>query len=377
MSIEAMSRVWKLHLPRSKQGVLLAMTDHGDDKGASIFPSTGLIAWKCGLSERQVQRLIREMEVDGLLVRVAEAHGHRPTEYRVEWSAAIEKPEYRAEDRRKARERRGVNLTPQEGRHADAPSDSSSQSEMSPPGTTSQGHRDDTQMSPRTLDPPGEPPVENGPTSSLRSRDDLVELSNRLADGIRQNDGKAKVAPESKTWLEPLRLLLDADCRSVEEVQAVIDFAVEDEFERRVVLSPQKLRKRFGELVQKAHAAAPTTDGPVQIGFRRDAGPRRSARAQATAEFDPAWLAAHPRTPELDAEWTPIADELRASVDESTFRIWLGGLHLHDAGEQLVIGVHGHAKGWVHDRFGRLIEAAAGKPYRLVVCACDSTRAAA
>jgi hypothetical protein len=216
---------------------------------------------------------------------------------------------------------------------------------------------------------------ENGPTMSLRSRRDLTDLSHRLAEGIRRNDAKAKVSPLSKTWLDPLRLLVDLDGRIVEEVQAVIDFAVEDEFERTVVLSPAKLRKRFGELVQKAHAAAPATDGPVQIGFRRVA--RTQPLVQAASEFDATWLAAHPTTPELDALWAPIADELRASVDESTFRIWLQSLHLHDAREQLVIGVHGHAKGWVHDRFGRLIEVAASRPYRLVVCGCDSTRAAA
>lgn len=369
MSVEAMSRVWKLDLPHARQAVLLVMADHGNDEGASIFPSTGLIAWKSGYSKRQAQRIIDAMEADGLILQVAEAHGYRPTEYRICWEAAREKPAY--EPSKKGRKPRGDKTSPQVGRSDDAPDDASGEGEMSPPGATSRAKRGDTQMSPRTLEPPGEPPTENGPTTSLRSRGELVELSQRLADGIRQNDGKAKVAPESKAWLDPLRLLIDVDRRTVEEVQAVIDFAVEDEFERRVVLSPQKLRKRFGELVQKARASAPATDGPVRIGFRRNGAPTsRSPRAEVVSQFDSAWLATHPSTPELEAEWASIVAEIRASIEDTTFNIWLRPLHLHDAGEELVIGVPGPARGWVQDRFGRLIESAAGKPCQLVVCDC-------
>jgi hypothetical protein len=383
VSVKAMTRVWELDLPHARQAVLLVMADHGNDDGASIFPSAGLIGWKAGYSKRQVQRIIDGMEADGLLIRVADARGYRPTEYRIGWDAATEKPEYEAS--KKGRKPRGDKMSPQVGRSDVAPDDGLIELEMSPQGATFSPERGDIQMSPRTLEPPGEPPTdeaadaasssENGPIASLRSRRDLTDLSNRLAEGIRRNDAKAKVSPESKAWLDPLRLLLDVDRRTIEEVQAVIDFAVEDEFERRVVLSPAKLRKRFGELVQKAHAASPATDGPVQIGFRRGARPQQVA--QPASVFDSAWLAAHPTTPELDALWAPIADELRGSVDESTFRIWLSGLHLHAAGEQLVIGVHGHAKGWVQDRFGRLIEGAAGRPYELVVCGCEPQQEAA
>jgi hypothetical protein len=219
---------------------------------------------------------------------------------------------------------------------------------------------------------------ENRPTVSLGSRDDLIELSNRLAEGVRGNDPKAKVKPATQAWLDPLRLLVDRDGRTVEEVQAVIDWCVADSFERKVVLSPAKLRARFSELAMKAGVAQPDegdADNAINFGFRRRGGNRASVPAPQAPD---AWLAAHPVTPELDAEWAPIEAELRNAVDESVFKLWLAGLHLHESGDRLMIGCPAHAKRWVVDRFGRLVAGAVdGRPYELVACGCDRKAAAA
>lgn len=215
---------------------------------------------------------------------------------------------------------------------------------------------------------------ENQPTESLGSRREIVDLSHRLANEVLERDGKAKVNPDDeRTWLKPLRDLVDLDGRTVEEVAAVIDWLATDDFNGQTVLSPTKLRARFTELAVKAGVATPAAGEPSAL----DIGFRRSGRRQAESELPAGWLAAHPATPELDAEWEPVAAYLRKRVDESTYNIWLRGLHLHEAGDELVIGCDGHAKGFLRDRFGRLIESAAGKPYKLVVCGCDRKRAAA
>jgi hypothetical protein len=74
------------------------------------------------------------------------------------------------------------------------------------------------------------------------------------------NDPKAKVEPESKRWLDSARLLVDTDGRHFEEALAVLEWSQRDEFERTVVLSMPKFRKRYPQLrlkwMQQAHRAA-------------------------------------------------------------------------------------------------------------------------
>lgn len=98
-------------------------------------------------------------------------------------------------------------------------------------------------------------------TTRVKERPELLSMSQRLANGIRNGDPKAKVTPESLSWLEPLRLLIDVDGRSVEEAERAIDLAVVDDFWSTIILSPRKLRKHFPELIRKAKgtAARPST----------------------------------------------------------------------------------------------------------------------
>ena len=383
-----MTRVWELDLGHAQQAVLLSMADHANDEGAEVFPSTGLIAWKSGYSKRQVQRIIDGMEECGLLERVAEAHGWRAVEYRINFGVVPVKEPYEP-----SRKGRGDRTTPQEcqgdapeGRQDDAPVSAANSAEMSPPGATFATGRGDTAMSSQgrhscvtqnhhepSKEPPKEPSSEKESTPSLLSRGELVELSNRLADEIRRRDGKAKVRPKTVAWLDPLRLLLDRDGRSVQEVEGVIDWCLADEFEHRVVLSPSKLRARFDELALKAGVAQPAP-GTLSFDFRRrprdGAQPPRQERQRCPAESE-AWLAEHPSTDALAAEWAPIAAQLEQMVGDATYNIWLAQLHPHAASEEeFVVGGPGVAADWVRNRFGRVLNAAAGRPVRLVACGC-------
>ena len=67
MSIRLMSEVWKLDLPQRLLILLLALSDFGKDDGTSIYPSKRLLSWKTGYSVRQIQRLMRLLENEGIL----------------------------------------------------------------------------------------------------------------------------------------------------------------------------------------------------------------------------------------------------------------------------------------------------------------------
>ncbi|MHB8241124.1 MAG: chromosomal replication initiator protein DnaA [Solirubrobacteraceae bacterium] len=62
---------------------------------------------------------------------------------------------------------------------------------------------------------------------------------------------------------------------------------------------------------------------------------------------------------ELEHIWSRVQAQLALSVDEPTYRIWLGPLRAVQLdGERLLIEAPPHARRWVQDRFGRIIQAA-------------------
>ncbi len=75
-----MSRIFRKQLGSSSRKMLaVRLADFTDDNGCGIWPSVGRLARETDLSERTVQRLLREFVDDGLLIVVAEASG-RPGE---------------------------------------------------------------------------------------------------------------------------------------------------------------------------------------------------------------------------------------------------------------------------------------------------------
>jgi chromosomal replication initiator protein len=64
-------------------------------------------------------------------------------------------------------------------------------------------------------------------------------------------------------------------------------------------------------------------------------------------------------SPELDHIWTRVQAHLAATVDEDTYRIWLGPLRMleHD-GERIVVEAPPQARRWIQDRFGGVLQAA-------------------
>lgn len=97
MSAAAQTAVWDADLDRATKYVLVCMADHADHTGGNIRPSIDLIAWKCQYNERQVRRIIRELEASGILVRETDGKGGRAraTEYRLDFDSLPKRPPFR------------------------------------------------------------------------------------------------------------------------------------------------------------------------------------------------------------------------------------------------------------------------------------------
>ncbi len=110
-----MGQVFDLALSHSQAWVLLAMADHADHFGERIYPAVARIAWKTGFSERQVQRIVKQLVALGVLVMVEEATGRpgRANLYRLDFSIANLKPAFRYESER------GDTLSPVDGGRGD------------------------------------------------------------------------------------------------------------------------------------------------------------------------------------------------------------------------------------------------------------------
>lgn len=90
-----MGKVWDLDLGHAEQTVLLALADHADHDGGSVFPSLGFIGWRLGYSKRQVRRIVAKLRDElHLIEQVASSRDHRATEYRLTLENGVPKPPY-------------------------------------------------------------------------------------------------------------------------------------------------------------------------------------------------------------------------------------------------------------------------------------------
>ena len=77
-----MAQVFSAELAPKLKLVMLCMADFASDDGSSIFPSVGTLAQRVGVSERTVQRALKELRGEyGLLTVVRRATPNFPTTY--------------------------------------------------------------------------------------------------------------------------------------------------------------------------------------------------------------------------------------------------------------------------------------------------------
>jgi hypothetical protein len=144
MSVQATTWVWN----QSKAGgtarlVLLALADHAHPDGTHAFPAVAELARMCGVSDRTVQRTLRDLEASGEIRTVREATRYLPTEYAI---PGVGRGDIR-----------GDRLTPLD------PAGVSSEA----PGVTKEPFRGDTAMSPEPKEPT---PTEEPKGRSARPR---------------------------------------------------------------------------------------------------------------------------------------------------------------------------------------------------------------
>lgn len=131
MSIKLMAQVWEKEFSHSEQAVLLAMADYADDNGSNCYPSYDRLAWKTGYSARQVQRIIKGLVTQGVLLIVKPATQHQSTRYSIRLALAKDKTAFR------------VDIPDTQGRQ-DVHSESLQGRQMEHPGWTNETSRVDT-----------------------------------------------------------------------------------------------------------------------------------------------------------------------------------------------------------------------------------------
>jgi len=72
------------------------------------------------------------------------------------------------------------------------------------------------------------------------------ELADYLAKRIEDNGSKLPTVTES--WIKEIRLMIERDGRTVEQIRYIIDWCQDDSFWRSNILSPSKLRAKFDQL---------------------------------------------------------------------------------------------------------------------------------
>lgn len=83
MSIQAVGRVLRASVAPTHKLVLIALADHAAPDGTRSWPSVQTIAEMASVSTRTVQRILRDLEESGAIVRVADESRHRPREWRI------------------------------------------------------------------------------------------------------------------------------------------------------------------------------------------------------------------------------------------------------------------------------------------------------
>ena len=86
MSVRVMSMVWEASPSKgAARLVLLALADAAADTGevGGRLVSQEMLAWRCRLSRRAVQRALDRLEAEGELRRIVHGDGRTPSRYQL------------------------------------------------------------------------------------------------------------------------------------------------------------------------------------------------------------------------------------------------------------------------------------------------------
>lgn len=87
-------------------------------------------------------------------------------------------------------------------------------------------------------------------------------LANRLYQRIIENNSNAK-KPNLQTWANDMRLMMERDERTEEQIIYLIDWVQRDSFWMSNIMSPKKLREKFDQLVLRVKGERNQSSGKV------------------------------------------------------------------------------------------------------------------
>ena len=96
--------------------------------------------------------------------------------------------------------------------------------------------------------PKKEKPVRKQNGTIAQCSEEVIQLTAWLIEKIKENNPNAKVNDAEK-WQDSIRLLIDTDHYSVDQVKKMIEFSQSDDFWKSNILSAKKLREKAGTLI--------------------------------------------------------------------------------------------------------------------------------
>ncbi len=123
------------------------------------------------------------------------------------------------------------------------------------------------------LDCPGEsksPPLNSSQAVCKKSNSENPRyraVAKAMWEKIQPITGQAR-SPDFERWARDVRLLVERDGRTLEDVWRVFEFANRDQFWRANILSPAKLRKQFPALYARMGCGAVDGRGRSAVGMR-------------------------------------------------------------------------------------------------------------
>ena len=125
-------------------------------------------------------------------------------------------------------------------------------------------HTSDTMANHKPITNNQKPITKLKPTAKskkLSFSDDDLKCANYILDKIRKLNPEHEVR-NIEAWANEIRLMVEQDNRSHKQICELYKWISEDEFERTVVLSVKKLRKRWSDLVLKSKTPATKAQKP-------------------------------------------------------------------------------------------------------------------
>lgn len=243
--------------------VLIGLADHTDDDGRGAWPSVRKLAEYARCSERTVHARLRVLEDHGLIRRGdQELLGHlpanrRPVVYDVTFGVQEVHTSRGAGDA-------GVNETASRGAR---PGDSGVHAAADKP----------------SLEPSIEPSLSSSAIDEPGQRDDVEAVCAALAAHVVGITGKKPTI--GKTWRRDVRLMLDRDEHSMEQILAAVAWVAGHGFWAGNILSPGKLRTQWWTLsAQASRDQGPKLDRAAET-LLRDRQRRQQAAASAPMEL--------------------------------------------------------------------------------------------